>query len=148
MQLFADMNPCPATVTFKQYRQGGIITMRLPVDDTCQDVTVKRLKEAGYNEEGQWVEGGEQDVAAISNADIQPKSGRERSAQSGTSYESDYTMYVGTDDIVWQPGYTRIKEGDIIIDAAGNKYKVVFPGFWPGSHYQSDLKLEAAADAN
>lgn len=121
--------------------------MRLPKDDTCQDVTVKRLIEGHYDESMQWVEAGEATVATITGADIQPKSGRERAAQSGTSYESDYRMFAGTNDIAFESGFTHLKSGDIVIDAVGNQYKIVFPGFWV-THYEADLKLEATADAS
>lgn len=115
--------------------------MRLPKDESCQIVAIKRLIEGYYDDQNQWVEGGETIVATITGVDIQPKSGRERVATSGTAYESDYRMYAGTDDITFESGFMSLQTKDIVTDAAGNQYRIVFPGYW-STHYEADLKLE------
>jgi hypothetical protein len=119
--------------------------LNLPVNKLSQNITVKRDIPGHNDDSGQWVEGGEVLIASIVNANIQPKSGRERASQSGTIYESDYKMFAGTDDITWESGYSMIEAKDIIIDSRGIRHKVIFPGLFPGHHYESDLKLEATA---
>lgn len=117
--------------------------MHLPVNKLSQTVTIKRnIKGHTDPDTGNWVEGGEFAIATITNANIQPKSGRERAGQSGTRYESDYKLFAGSDDITYESGYegSGILENDIAVDADGQKYSVVFPGLWPGHHYELDLK--------
>lgn len=126
--------------------------MRIPKDAYCQDVTVKRYVEGHYDENYQWVEGGEVTIATITGADIQPKSGRERAAQSGTAYESDYKMFAGADDIAFVAGYSDLRQGDfaIIMNPDGTekqRFKIILPGYW-GTHYEPDLKLEGIASGS
>ncbi len=118
--------------------------MKLPKDDTCQDVIVNRYIDGHYDDQGQWVEGGEVTIATITGADIQPKSGRERAATTGTVYESDHKMFAGVDDVAFTEGYSNLRQGDLIIDASGQRFKVILPGLW-GTHYEPDLKLEGIA---
>lgn len=103
---------------------------------TCQ---IKRNIE-GYTDPdtGQWVPGGEKLIATV-EADIQPKSGQERATELKTEYESDYKTFVDIDDIIFEVGYSEIKKGDILIDALGKKYIIVYPGKWD-DHYEADLK--------
>jgi hypothetical protein len=116
----------------------------IPKIGNPQNVTVKREIPGHNDDSGNWVEGGLATIATIAGANIQPKSGKEIATTSGTDYASNYTMFAGSDDITFVTGYTAILAKDIVIDAAGNQYKVVDPGNW-GSCYQSDLKLEVAA---
>jgi hypothetical protein len=118
--------------------------MNIPKIGSPQNVTVKRDIPGHNDEAGQWVEGGPATIATITGANIQPKSGKEIAATSGTDYASNYTMYAGANDITFVAGYSTLLAKDIVIDTAGNQYKIINPGNW-GSCYQSDLKLEVAA---
>lgn len=113
--------------------------MHLPKNKLSQTVTVKREVEGGYDNDGNWVEGGLITIATIANANIQPKTGKEMATTTGTAYESNYTLFSGSDDILWATGYSDIQENDTVIDANGTSYTVKVPGNW-NTHYQSDLK--------
>ncbi len=116
--------------------------MRLPKTPASQNVVVKRLIEGGYDENHNWVEPGEQAIATIINASILPKSGRERAATVQTTYESEWTMWAGTDNIIFEEGFSELKCGDVVVAGAGEKakrYKIVFPGFY-GAAYELALK--------
>lgn len=115
--------------------------MYIKPDEFCQIVQVKVLTEAGYDEQGQWHDAQEILVATIDGADIQPKSGRERAAEVQTSYESDYKMFAFKQDITFEAGYSELKQGMVVVDEAGKRYKIVFPGNWE-AHYEADLKAE------
>jgi endonuclease/exonuclease/phosphatase family metal-dependent hydrolase len=94
----------------------------------------------GYTDQdtGQWVEGGLNLIAAV-EADIQPKSGRERATELQTEYESDYKAFIVDKDITFEAGYSEIQKGDIFIDSEGTDYTIVFPGDWK-NHYELELK--------
>ena len=103
---------------------------------TCE---IKREIEGHTDPEtGQWVEGGLNLIATV-EADIQPKSGRERATELQTEYESDYVGFVDFVDITFEAGYSRIKKGDNFIDSEGTDYTIVFPGDWE-NHYELELK--------
>lgn len=116
-----------------------MIAMNLPINKLSQTVTVKRTVEGHYDNSGQWVEAGDVAIATIQNTNIHPKSGKEMAATTGTVYESNYTMFAGSDDITFEIGYSSINENDTIIDSKDVPYQVITPGNW-GTHYQSDLK--------
>ncbi len=104
--------------------------------ETCQ---LKRNIEGHSDKQtGNWVEGGEQ-LIATAEFDIQPKGGQERATSLQTEYESDYKGFADMEDIVYEPGYSEIKKGDILIDASEKKYTIVYPGKWD-DHYEPDLK--------
>ena len=104
-----------------------------------QTCTVKRNIEGHTDPNtGQWLPAGEQLIATI-EADIQPKSGRERASELQTEYESDSRAFIDNQDITFEPGYSEIKKGDILIDASGKNYTIVYPGKWD-EHYICDLK--------
>lgn len=116
--------------------------MRLPKTPASQNVVVKRLIEGGYDENHNWVEPGEQAIATIINASILPKSGRERAATVQTTYESEWTMWAGTGNIIFEEGFSELKRGDVVVVGAGEtekRYKIVFPGFY-GAAYELALK--------
>ena len=100
---------------------------------------IKRIID-GYTdpETGQWVEGGLNLIATV-EADIQPKSGRERATELQTEYESDYKAFIDNADITFEAGYSRIKKGDNFIDSEGTDYTIVFPSDWE-NHYELELK--------
>ena len=103
---------------------------------TCQ---IKRNIE-GHTDPttGRWVEAGEK-LVATGEADIQPISGRERATALQTEYESDYKAFIDVEDIIFQPGYSEIQKGDILVDASGKNYTIAYPGKWD-EHYELDLK--------
>lgn len=104
-----------------------------------QTCTIKRIVEGHTDPEtGQWVEGSENLVATV-EADIQPKSGRERATELQTEYESDYRAFVDVADITFETGYSEIKKGDVLIEPDQTKNTIVFPGEWP-DHYELELK--------
>lgn len=115
--------------------------MNIPKNIVSQTVTVKRLIEGHYDENYNWVDSSEVIVATIVNAVILPKSGHERAATIQTTYESDYTMYAGVDDIIFEEGYSELDRGDLVIDSREKKYRIVFPGFY-GPVYEAALKEE------
>lgn len=102
-----------------------------------QTCTVKRNIE-GHYDNGQWVPAGKQLIATV-EADIQPKSGRERATGLQTEYESDYKAYVDNQDIAFEPEYAEIQKGDFLIDANNKKYRIIFHRKWD-EHYIYDLK--------
>ena len=114
--------------------------MKLIKDNSFQTIQIKRNVTGHTGEDGNWVPGGEYLVATV-EADIQPRTGRERATEVQTEYESDYVMFVDVNDIIFEVGFNEIKQGDIAEDEAGKKYDVVFPGNWR-SHYEIDLKSE------
>lgn len=115
--------------------------MKLPKTPASQNVTVKRLIPGHYDENYNWVEEGEQTIATITNASILPKSGRERAAALQTVYESDYTMWVGARNIAFEPGFSTLERGDIVIDGKGRRFSIVFPGDY-GPVYEVSMKEE------
>jgi hypothetical protein len=118
--------------------------MRLPKTPASQNVVVKRLIEGHYDENYNWVEPGEQAIATIINASILPKSGRERAATVQTTYESEWTLWAGTDNITFEEGFSELERGDVVVVGAGEKakrYRIVFPGFY-GAAYEVALKEE------
>lgn len=115
--------------------------MKLPKTPASQNVVVKRLIEGHYDENHNWVDAHEATVATITNASILPKSGRERAAAVQTVYESDYTMWAGRKNIAFEPGFSELKQGDIVIDTKGRRFTIVFPGDY-GPVYEVSLKEE------
>lgn len=115
--------------------------MRLPKTPASQNVVVKRLIEGHYDENHNWVDAHEATVATITNVSILPKSGRERAAALQTVYESEYTMWVGTDNITFEEGFSELERGDIVIDGKGRRFTIVFPGDY-GPVYEASLKEE------
>ncbi len=116
--------------------------MNIPKDEYCQDAIVNRMTDSGYDEYGQWHEGGDVKIATITGADIQPLSWRQRAAgASGTNYDSDHQLFAGSEDIGFESGYTELLVNDMVVWKS-KTYRIVFPGNW-GSHYESYLKLEA-----
>lgn len=115
--------------------------MHLPKNKLSQTVFVKTIVDGHNDDNGNWVEAEEILIATIDNANIQPKSGRERASQSGTSYDADYKLYAGTDDIVFEPGFVDLMTGNIVVDSKDKRYRIVFPGYLT-THYESDLKAE------
>ena len=122
--------------------------MRLPKTPASQNVVVKRLIEGNYDENHNWVEPGEQAIATIINASILPKSGRERAATVQTTYESEWTLWAGTDNIIFEEGFSELERGDVVIagtsegdDEKAKRYRIVFPGFY-GAAYELALKEE------
>lgn len=113
----------------------SIFSKLFPIQTCC----IKR-NVAGHTDPttGQWVEAGEKLIATV-EAEIQPKSGRERASDLQTEYESDSKAFVDNEDITFESGYTEIQKGDVFIDASSKKYKIVFPGEWY-DHYELDLK--------
>ena len=104
-----------------------------------QICTVKRNIEGHTDPNtGQWVTAVEQLIATV-EADIKPKSGRERATGLQTEYENDYKAFINNQDITFEPGYSEIKKGDILINATGKNYTIVYPGKWD-EHYICDLK--------
>lgn len=112
--------------------------MRILKDDSFQTVLIKRNVTGHAGEDGNWVPGGEPLVATL-EADIQPRTGRERATEIQTEYESDYVMFVSATDIAFEDGFSQIRQGDIAIDESGREYAVVFPANWR-SHYEIDMK--------
>lgn len=115
--------------------------MRLPKTPASQTVTVKRFVEGHYDENHNWVDAHEATVATIANASILPKSGRERAAEVQTVYESDYTMWVGRKNITFEPGFSTLERGDIVIDGKGRRFRIVFPGDY-GPAFEVSMKEE------
>lgn len=115
--------------------------MKLPKTPASQNVVVKRLIEGHYDENHNWVDEGEQTIATITNASILPKSGRERAVAVQTVYESDYTMWAGRKNIAFEPGFSELKQGDIVIDTKGRRFTIVFPGDY-GPVFEVSLKEE------
>lgn len=122
--------------------------MKMPRDEDMQEVTIKRWTEGHYDSDGAWVEGSEKVIAISNYADIQPRSGRERVAELKTKYESDYRMFVGSDDIEFDPEDElsedeplELLSGDKVEDEQGKEYTITFPANW-SSHYECDLKLK------
>ena len=107
--------------------------MRTPKTPISQTVTVTRGDE-GHYENGQWVEPSGQTIATITDANIVPKSGRERATSVQTVYESDYQLIAGDDNVEFEDGYEEIKRGDIVTDIYGRKFTIVFPGFFGIAH--------------
>jgi hypothetical protein len=118
--------------------------MRLPKTAVSQNVVVKRTAEGHYDENMQWVEPGEIQIAAIINANIVPMSGQERASASQAGFESNYKMFAGDEDITFEAGYSDFQAGDFVIDAKGQRHKITFPGDFKMA-YACDLKLEATA---
>jgi hypothetical protein len=104
-----------------------------------QDVTIKRTTEGHNDANLQWVEGGEVLIATAIGVTLYPMTGKDRSDPRQGGYTSDYVLYAGTDDLVFETGYLDIEDGDFVYDAAGKRYKVIFPGLFPGSHYEAEL---------
>lgn len=115
--------------------------MKLPKTPASQNVVVKRLIEGHYDENHNWVDAHEATVATITNASILPKSGRERAATVQTTYESEWTMWAGTDNITFEEGFSELKRGDIVIDGKGRRFRIVFPGDY-GPAFEVSLKEE------
>jgi hypothetical protein len=118
--------------------------VRTPKTPASVNTTVKRLIEGHYDENHNWVDASERTIATIINANILPKSGRERAATVQTTYESEWTMWVGTDNITFEEGFSELERGDIVIAGPSGKekrYRIVFPGFY-GSAYGAALKEE------
>lgn len=115
--------------------------MRLPKTPASQTVTVKRFVEGHYDENHNWVDAHEATVATITNASILPKSGRERAATVQTTYESEWTMWAGTDNITFEEGFSELERGDIVIDGKGRRFRIVFPGDY-GPVFEVSLKEE------
>lgn len=104
--------------------------------ETCR---IKRNVDGHTDENtGKWVKAQEV-IVAIGEFDIQSKGGRERATSLQTDYESDYKGFADVEDIIFEPNYSEIKKGDILIDASGKKYTIVYPGKWD-DHYEPDLK--------
>jgi hypothetical protein len=138
--------------------------MRIIQDSNFQDIKIYRTIDGYTGEDGDWVEAGEQLIATM-KADIQPKSGQERAHEVQTDYKSDYTLYVGLNDIEipetslailgltefedYVPLFERLqengphifKQGDKIVDEYEKEYTLNFPGFWR-THYEMDLKAK------
>ena len=103
-----------------------------------QTATLHRYTEGYYDEDHNWVEPGWEKVATLNNADIQPRSGDERAAETGTRYESDYRVFVS--NIEFEENEEKIiKEGDNIKDEDDCYYKVVFVADW-STHYEIDAE--------
>ncbi len=113
--------------------------MQLPETIISQEVIIEREIEGGYDDNGDWQEGGPKIIAIIQDANILPKSGSQIASVLQTSYESDYEMYAGSENITFEEGYGEIKKGDTVIDSKEKKYNVVFPGNY-GPAYVSQLK--------
>ncbi len=76
--------------------------------------------------------------AQNAGADLQPRSGSERAAQSGTSYESTHVLFLGSTPQPIPAGAmvdVRREEGGAVVA----RYVVVFPANF-GTHLQLDLK--------
>lgn len=105
-----------------------------------QTATLHRYTEGYYDENHQWVEPDWEKAATLNNADIQPRSGDERAAETGTRYGSDYRAYVAPGNVEFEEGQDEaINEGDRIKDGDGCYYKIVFVADW-SSHYEVDLE--------
>ena len=115
--------------------------MKLPKTPASVDVIVKRLVPGHYDENHNWVDASEQTIATIINASILPKSGRERAAEVQTVYESDYTMWAGRKNITFEPGFSTLERGDIVIDGKGRRFRMVFPGDY-GPVFEVSMKEE------
>ena len=90
---------------------------------------------------GEWVEAGEELIATV-EASRQPKSGSQRANEMQTEYESEYIAIIEEEDITFESGFSKIKQGYIYEDSNGDRYDIVFEGYWPGSHYELELKVK------
>ena len=120
--------------------------MRLPKTPVAVDVVIKRLVPGHYDENHKWVPASEQEIATIVNASILPKGGQERAETLQTKYESDYTMWFGSEDITFREGYSKLQSGDIILDSKGRRFISVFIGDY-GIAYKVSLKEELKEEA-
>lgn len=94
--------------------------------------TIRRVIEGHFDEaSGQWVDGGEQEVAFT--AEIQPKTGSRRASEAGTRYESSHWMQAPPD--------ADVRPGDLL-EAAGRRYQVIHVADW-GTHLEADLEAMA-----
>ncbi len=113
--------------------------MKTPKTPISQTVIVTRGTE-GHYENGQWVEPGEETIATIKDANVIPKSGRDRATSVQTVYESDYQLIAGDENIEFETSvvhglpYEEIKRGDIVTDVYGRQFVIVFPGFFGIAH--------------
>lgn len=80
--------------------------------------------------------------AQDATADLQPKSGSERAAQSATTYDSTHTLFLGPTNEPIPTGATV----DVKDEPGGSvvaKYTIVFPASW-GTHWQLDVTRDVS----
>jgi|GEM_PF-2166909 len=122
--------------------------MKLPANIISQDLTVERSIPGHTDPDtGQWIEATTEKVADINDGSLVPKSGGARATAIQTVYESDYDLYAGKENIVFEEGYSELKRGDIITDSRNRKYRLVFPGHY-GPAYACELKEILGDDNN
>ncbi len=103
-----------------------------------QTYQIKRNITGHTGDDGNWVPAQEK-LIATGEFDIQPKGGKKRATALQTEYESDFKGFADMEDIIFEVGYSEIKKGDILTDASGKTYTIVFEGKWD-DHYEFDLK--------
>lgn len=121
--------------------------MRLPKTAVSQNVIVKRAIPGYYDDNGQWIEPDEIQIAAIINASVVPMSGQERASASLAGFDSNYKMFAGDEDVAFTEGYSELRAGDAVIDSIDQRYTIQFPGNFKMA-YACDLKMEASGNGS